>query len=102
VIAPHFITDLLCFRQLGPPLWLPLNVFAPGCVGNSLNAAGRAVIGAFTDQNDHATESRFGVELTKRLIDLSVEAGARVFGGVNYACWGYVTGRMRTDEECLA
>jgi D-psicose/D-tagatose/L-ribulose 3-epimerase len=40
-----------------------------------------------------------GVELSKRLIDLSVEAGALVFGGVNYACWGYLTGRMRTDEE---
>jgi D-psicose/D-tagatose/L-ribulose 3-epimerase len=40
-----------------------------------------------------------GVELTKRLIDLSIEAGARVFGGVNYCCWGYLTGRMRTEEE---
>ena len=40
-----------------------------------------------------------GVELTKRLIDLSAEAGAKVFGGVNYACWGYFTGRMRTAEE---
>src|SRR5215813_6755675 len=40
-----------------------------------------------------------GVELSKRLIDLSVEAGALVFGGVNYACWGYLSGRMRTDEE---
>ena len=40
-----------------------------------------------------------GVELTKRLIDASVEAGAHVFGGVNYAGWGYLTGRMRTEEE---
>jgi D-psicose/D-tagatose/L-ribulose 3-epimerase len=40
-----------------------------------------------------------GVELTKRLVDASVEAGARVFGGVNYAGWGYLTGRMRTEEE---
>lgn len=40
-----------------------------------------------------------GVELTKRLIDVSIEAGARVFGGVNYCCWGYLTGRMRTEEE---
>jgi D-psicose/D-tagatose/L-ribulose 3-epimerase len=40
-----------------------------------------------------------GVELSKRLIDLSIEAGAQVFGGVNYACWGYLTGRMRTAEE---
>src|SRR6202162_1248720 len=40
-----------------------------------------------------------GVDLSKRLIDASVEAGATVFGGVNYAGWGYLTGRMRTEEE---
>ncbi len=40
-----------------------------------------------------------GVELSKRLVDVSAEAGATVFGGVNYAGWGYLTGRMRTDEE---
>jgi D-psicose/D-tagatose/L-ribulose 3-epimerase len=33
------------------------------------------------------------------LIDVSVEAGATVFGGVNYAGWGYLTGRMRAEEE---
>jgi D-psicose/D-tagatose/L-ribulose 3-epimerase len=40
-----------------------------------------------------------GVDLAKRLVDLSNEAGARVFGGVNYCAWGYLTGRMRSDEE---
>jgi D-psicose/D-tagatose/L-ribulose 3-epimerase len=40
-----------------------------------------------------------GVELANRLIDASVEAGASVFGGVNYAGWGYLTGRMRSEEE---
>jgi len=40
-----------------------------------------------------------GVDLSKRLIDVSVEAGATVFGGVNYAGWGYLTGHMRTEEE---
>ncbi len=42
---------------------------------------------------------RAGVELSKRLIDLSAEAGARVFGGVNYCAWGYLSGRMRTGDE---
>jgi D-psicose/D-tagatose/L-ribulose 3-epimerase len=42
---------------------------------------------------------RAGVELSKRLIDLSAEAGARVFGGVNYCGWGYLTGRMRSQDE---
>ena len=40
-----------------------------------------------------------GVELAKRLVDLSNEAGAHVFGGVNYCAWGYLTGRMRSEEE---
>ena len=42
---------------------------------------------------------RRGVEFSKRLIDLSNEAGAEVFGGMVYCGWGYLTGRMRTDEE---
>jgi D-psicose/D-tagatose/L-ribulose 3-epimerase len=40
-----------------------------------------------------------GVEFSKRLIDLSNEAGARVFGGMIYCGWGYLTGRMRTEDE---
>jgi len=42
---------------------------------------------------------RAGIEFSKRLIDLSNEAGAKVFGGVIYCGWGYLTGRMRTEEE---
>jgi D-psicose/D-tagatose/L-ribulose 3-epimerase len=40
-----------------------------------------------------------GVELSKKLIDLSNEAGAKVFGGVIYCGWGYLTGKMRTADE---
>lgn len=40
-----------------------------------------------------------GVEFSKRLIDLSYEAGAEVFGGMIYCGWGYLTGRPRTSEE---
>jgi D-psicose/D-tagatose/L-ribulose 3-epimerase len=40
-----------------------------------------------------------GVEFSKRLIDVSNEAGAQVFGGMVYCGWGYLTGRMRSDEE---
>lgn len=40
-----------------------------------------------------------GVEFSKRLIDLSVEAGAKVFGGVIYCGWGYISGKMRTEDE---
>ena len=42
---------------------------------------------------------RAGIEFSKRLIDLSNEAGAKVFGGVIYCGWGHLTGRMRTEEE---
>ncbi|MDE3149769.1 MAG: sugar phosphate isomerase/epimerase [Acidobacteriota bacterium] len=42
---------------------------------------------------------RRGVEFSKKLIDLSNEAGAEVFGGMIYCGWGYLTGRPRTDEE---
>jgi D-psicose/D-tagatose/L-ribulose 3-epimerase len=40
-----------------------------------------------------------GVEFSKKLIDLSNEAGARVFGGMIYCGWGYLTGKMRTEDE---
>jgi D-psicose/D-tagatose/L-ribulose 3-epimerase len=40
-----------------------------------------------------------GVEFSKKLIDLSNEAGARVFGGMIYCGWGYLTGKMRTQDE---
>ena len=42
---------------------------------------------------------RAGLELSKRLIDLSGAAGARVFGGVIYCGWGYLTGKPRTADE---
>lgn len=42
---------------------------------------------------------RAGIDFSKRLIDLSNEAGANVFGGMIYCGWGYLTGRMRTEDE---
>jgi len=42
---------------------------------------------------------RAGVALSKKLIDLSVEAGAKVFGGAIYCGWGYLSGKMRTEDE---
>jgi len=39
------------------------------------------------------------VELSKKLVDLSNEAGSEVFGGMIYCGWGYLTGRMRTEDE---
>jgi D-psicose/D-tagatose/L-ribulose 3-epimerase len=42
---------------------------------------------------------RAGIEFSKKLIDLSETAGARVFGGMIYCGWGYLTGKMRTNDE---
>jgi D-psicose/D-tagatose/L-ribulose 3-epimerase len=42
---------------------------------------------------------RKGVELSRRLIDLSNEAGAKIFAGAIYCGWGYLSGRMRTEDE---
>jgi D-psicose/D-tagatose/L-ribulose 3-epimerase len=39
------------------------------------------------------------VEFAKRLVDLSNEAGAMVFGGAIYCGWGYLSGRMRSADE---
>jgi D-psicose/D-tagatose/L-ribulose 3-epimerase len=40
-----------------------------------------------------------GHSLARQLIDLSYEAGAVVFGGAIYCGWGYISGKMRTQDE---
>lgn len=42
---------------------------------------------------------RNGIECLKLLVDINIEIGSTVLGGVNYAAWGYLTGRPRTEEE---
>lgn len=42
---------------------------------------------------------RRGIDFSKKLIDLSNEAGAKVFGGMVYCGWGYLSGKMRTEDE---
>ena len=40
-----------------------------------------------------------GIRHMKQMIDVSVALGAKITGGVNYAAWGYLTRKPRTDEE---
>ena len=40
-----------------------------------------------------------GVERMKLLVDINIEIGSKIIGGVNYAAWGYLTGKPRTQEE---
>lgn len=42
---------------------------------------------------------KVGVELLKKQIDINNELGSKIFGGVNYAAWGYLTKRPRTEQE---
>ena len=40
-----------------------------------------------------------GVRSLKRLIDINIALDSQILGGVNYAAWGYLPGRPRTEEE---
>ena len=42
---------------------------------------------------------RAGIEFMKMLVDLTQQIEAPNLVGVNYAGWGYLTGKMRTQEE---
>lgn len=42
---------------------------------------------------------RNGIDFTKYLVDISNEAGAKIFGGVVYCPWGYITGKARSSDE---
>jgi len=39
------------------------------------------------------------VAFSRRLIDLANDAGAEVFGGAIYCGWGYLSGKMRSEDE---
>jgi len=39
------------------------------------------------------------VKAMKKCVDICNELGSPILGGVNYAAWGYLTRRPRTDEE---
>lgn len=40
-----------------------------------------------------------GVRSLKTLVDINVALDSKILGGVNYAAWGYLPGRPRTDDE---
>ena len=42
---------------------------------------------------------RNGIETLKKLVDINIEIGSKILGGVIYAAWGYITGRARTEDE---
>ncbi len=40
-----------------------------------------------------------GINSLKKLVDINVAIGSKILGGVNYAAWGYLTGKPRTQDE---
>jgi D-psicose/D-tagatose/L-ribulose 3-epimerase len=40
-----------------------------------------------------------GINSMKKLIDINVALGSKITGGVNYAAWGYLTRKPRTQNE---
>jgi D-psicose/D-tagatose/L-ribulose 3-epimerase len=47
----------------------------------------------------HEQIRRNGIESLKLLVDINIELGSTILGGVNYASWGYLTGKPRTEQE---
>ena len=44
---------------------------------------------------------RHGIDTLKLLVDINIEIGSKILGGVIYASWGYLSGTCRTDEEWI-
>jgi D-psicose/D-tagatose/L-ribulose 3-epimerase len=42
---------------------------------------------------------RHGIDVLKQLIDINIELGSKILGGVIYAAWGYLSGKGRTEQE---
>ncbi len=40
-----------------------------------------------------------GVDVMKKIVDINLELGSKIIGGVNYAAWGYLSGKPRTEQE---
>jgi len=42
---------------------------------------------------------RAGIEFLKKLVDINIAIDSKILGGVNYAAWGYLSGKPRTEDE---
>jgi D-psicose/D-tagatose/L-ribulose 3-epimerase len=40
-----------------------------------------------------------GVQTLRKLVDINIEIGSSILGGVNYAAWGYLSGRPWREDE---
>lgn len=67
-------------------------------LGLSLNANFALPKDANTISPDPAVRQK-GVELSKQVVDLCVEAGVEIYCGANYCAWGYLPGHRRSADE---
>jgi D-psicose/D-tagatose/L-ribulose 3-epimerase len=59
-------------------------------------------IGLPADSNLISPDSsvrRHGIEVMKKMVDINIEIGSKILGGVIYAQWGYCSGKPRTEQE---
>lgn len=70
--------------------------------GQSIGLRLNTAIGLSAEYNlisPDASTRRRGIEFMKRLVTMSQQIGAENLTGVNYAGWGYLSGRSRTPQE---
>jgi D-psicose/D-tagatose/L-ribulose 3-epimerase len=59
-------------------------------------------IGLPADSNPIDPDSkvrRHAIETLKLMVDINMEIGSKILGGVIYAGWGYLSGKCRTEKE---
>ena len=71
---------------------------AAGNLGLSINI-GYGLPNELNLISDNVNIRKNGIEFSKHLIDVSNEAGADILAGVIYCAWGYLSGKMRTQDE---
>lgn len=67
-------------------------------LGMRLNANFALPLEANTISPERAVRER-GVELSRRVVDLCLEAGVEIYCGANYCAWGYLPGGGRSEDE---
>jgi len=69
-------------------------------LGLTINANFALPVEANTIDPDPAVRAR-GVELSRKVVDCCLEAGAEIYCGANYCAWGYQTGHRRTADQWM-
>jgi D-psicose/D-tagatose/L-ribulose 3-epimerase len=74
-------------------------------VKEKASEAGIEVVTSFgldKDSNTISPDPRIrenGVQVLKKVVDINVELGSKILGGIPYAAWGYLSGKPRTEQE---